>query len=109
MFRSVLLSLLLCLTLALPARAQFESGSVVGTVRDTTGGVVADATVTLLSPDTGVEVKRPSAADGTFEFVTVKPGIYVVSTEKSGLAVALVDNVQVQVGSRTRVELTMSV
>ena len=47
--------------------------------------------------------------DGTFEFVTVKPGVYVVSTEKDGLAVALVDNVQVQVGSRTRVDLTMSV
>jgi hypothetical protein len=109
MFRSVLICSFLCLAAALPARAQFESGSVVGTVRDTTGGVVPDATVTLLSPETGVEVKRPSAADGTYEFVTVRPGLYVVSTEKDGLALALVDNVQVQVGSRTRVDLTMSV
>src|SRR6185295_8762312 len=53
--------------------------------------------------------KRPSAADGTYEFVTVKPGLYVVSTEKNGLAVALVDNVRVQVGSRTRVDLAMTV
>jgi hypothetical protein len=109
MFRSLLFTLFICLVLALPARAQFESGAVVGTVRDTTGGVVADAIVTLLSPDTGVEVKRTSGGDGTFEFVTVKPGIYVVSTEKAGLAVALVDNVQVQVGGRTRVDLTMGV
>jgi hypothetical protein len=109
MYRSVLFPLLICLVLALPAYAQFESGAVVGTVRDTTGGVVADATVTLLSPDTGVEVKRPSAADGAYEFVTVKPGVYVVSAEKSGLAVALVENVQVQVGGRTRVDLAMSV
>src|SRR5436190_17097364 len=98
MFRSLLLSLVFSLTLVLPALAQFESGSVVGTVRDTTAGVVANATVTLLNPETGVEVKRPSGPDGTYEFVTVKPGIYVVSTEKDGLAVALVDNVQVQVG-----------
>jgi hypothetical protein len=109
MFRSVFFTIFICLVVALPARAQFESGSVVGTVRDTTGGVVADASVTLLSPDTGVEVKRTSGGDGTFEFVTVRPGIYVVSTEKAGLAVALVDNVQVQVGGRTRVDLTMSV
>jgi len=109
MFRSLLFSSFLCLVLAFPARAQFESGSVVGTVRDTTGGVVPDATVTLLSPETGVEVKRPTADDGTYEFVTVRPGVYVVSTEKDGLAAALVDSVQVQVGSRTRVDVTMSV
>jgi hypothetical protein len=109
MFRSFLLSSFLCLTVALPAFAQFESGAVVGTVRDTTGGVVADATITLVSPETGVEVKRPSAGDGTFEFITVRPGLYVVSAEKTGLSVALVDNVQVQVGGRTRVDLAMSV
>src|ERR1051325_266926 len=109
MFRSVPIAAFLCLILALPAHAQFESDPVVGTGRDTTGGVIGDATVTLFSPETGVEVKRASAADGTFEFVTVKPGAYVVTTEKGGLAIAVVDNVRVQVGSRTRVDLTMSV
>src|SRR5262245_16516150 len=109
MFRSVLLSSLICLVVALPASAQFESGSVVGTVRDAPGAVALDASVTPLRPETGVEVKRPSAGDGTFEFVTVRPGLYVVSAEKMGLSVALVDNVQVQVGSRTRVDLAMSV
>lgn len=69
----VLFVLLTCLAFCAPARAQFESGSVVGTVRDTTGAVVPDAAVTLLSPDTGVEVKWQSGGDGTFEFVTVRP------------------------------------
>ena len=41
--------------------------------------------------------------------MNVKPGIYAVTAEKTGLAVALVDNVQVQVGARPRVEVTMSV
>ena len=41
MFRSFLLSSFLCLTIALGAFAHFESGAVVGTVRDTTGGMVA--------------------------------------------------------------------
>ena len=54
-------------------------------------------------------MKRTSGADGTFEFVTVKPGVYVVTAEKTGLSMALVDNVQVQVGSRPRVDLTMAV
>ena len=95
----LLLCTFLCVVSVRPSWAQFESGSVVGTVRDTTGGVVAEASVTLLSPDTGVEVKRTTGGDGTYEFVTVRPGIYVVSAEKTGLAIALVDNVQVQVGA----------
>jgi Carboxypeptidase regulatory-like domain/TonB-dependent Receptor Plug Domain len=92
-----------------PARAQFESGAVVGLIRDTTGGVIADASVTLLNTETGVEAKRTSAPDGTYEFVTVRPGVYVVTGEKAGLSVALVENVRVQVGGRMRVDLTMSV
>jgi hypothetical protein len=91
------------------ARAQFETAAVIGTVRDTSGAVVADATLTLMSPGTGVSVKRTSGPDGAYEFVTVKPGVYVVSAEKPGLAMALVENVQVQVGSRARVDLTMTV
>ena len=41
-----------------PAWAQFETAAVVGTVRDSSGAVVVDATITLLNPDTGVSVKR---------------------------------------------------
>jgi hypothetical protein len=99
----------LILLLATSARAQFESGSVVGTVRDMSGAVIAAAAVTLTNPETGVSVKRTSGGDGGFEFVTVRPGLYIVTAEKSGLAIALVDNVRVQVGSRPRVELTMAV
>ena len=53
MTRLIVAVLLLCLT-ALPLYAQFETASVVGTVRDTTGAVVAGATVTLTNVDTGV-------------------------------------------------------
>ena len=94
---------------AAPAWAQFETAAVVGTVRDSSGAVVVDATITLLNPDTGVSVKRVTGSDGSYEFITVKPGTYVVTAEKAGLSVALVDNVQVQVGSRPRVDLTMTV
>src|SRR5262245_10932494 len=105
-------SVLLVVTLlfvSAPARAQFESGAVVGTVRDTSGGVVADASVTLLNSETGVSMKRTTGSDGSYEFVNVKPGLYVVTAEKAGLAIALVDNVQVQVGARPRVDLSMGV
>jgi hypothetical protein len=107
--RSTFVWVTCALLLAGPAWAQFESGSVVGTVRDTTGAVVPEATLTLVSADTGLSVSRPSGPDGQFEFANVKPGIYAVTAEKPGLAVVLVDNVQVQVGGRPRVDVTMTV
>ncbi len=42
-------------------------------------------------------------------FFTVKPGTYVITAEKSGFSIALVDNVQVTVGARQRVDLSMAV
>lgn len=53
--------------------------------------------------ETGISIVRASGADGNYEFAAVKPGRYVVSAEKTGFAVALVDNVHVQVGARRRV------
>jgi hypothetical protein len=97
--------------LALPGRAlaQFETAAVVGTVRDGSGAVVADARVTLTSLDTGVSSERQSDAAGNFEFFNVRIGRYVVTADKAGFSVAVVDNVQVSVGARLRVDVAMAV
>src|ERR1044071_7794704 len=101
----------LCVSLvfAAPALAQFETASVVGTIRDTSGAVVPGAKVTLTNTGTGVSVVRTSNGEGTYEFVTVKSGTYVVTAEQTGFSIALIDNVQVQVGARLRVDLQMAV
>src|SRR5262249_15480997 len=99
----------LLLVCAATAFAQFDTGSVVGTVRDSSGACVPGPTVTLTSTATGITVTKTTGADGGYEFFTVRPGIYLVTSEKSGFAIALVDNVQVQVAARLRVDLQMSV
>src|SRR5215472_7949506 len=113
MFRSALsrlcytsVFLLLCVTSAF---AQFDTASVVGTVRDASGAVVPDAKVTLTNTATGVSAMRMSNAEGLYEFVTVRPGTYVATAEKQGFSLALVDNVEVQVAARLRVDLQMAV
>ena len=97
------------LLMASAAAAQFDSATVVGTVRDASGGVVAEATVTLTGVDTGISVTRTSGDNGSFEFPAVRPGRYVVTAEKTGFALAMVENVVVQVGARLRVDLPMPV
>src|SRR5437899_10328588 len=94
---------------AASASAQFDTASVVGTVRDSSGAVVPAATVTLTNAQTGLSIVKTTNAAGLYEFFTIKPGTYVITAEKPGFAIALVDNVQVQVGSRPRVDLTMTV
>src|SRR6266571_1309272 len=108
--RASLLILPVLLGFGIPrASAQFDTASVVGTVKDSSGATVPDAKVTLTNTETGVSVARTTGQDGGYEFVTVKPGIYVVTAEKSGFAIALMDNVQVQVAARMRVDLSLSV
>jgi hypothetical protein len=104
------LVLLFLLVAGVPrASAQFETASVVGTVRDQSGATVPGAKVTLTSTATSVALTRTTTADGTYEFVTVKGGIYLLTAEKGGFALALTDNVQVQVGARLRVDMQMAV
>ncbi len=109
MRRTCFLVLLYLLALTRPAAAQFETASVVGAVRDTSGAAVADAKVTLTGLETGVSQTRTSDAAGAFEFFNVRIGTYAVTAEKAGFAIALVDGVQVTVGERRRVDVEMSV
>ncbi len=97
---------LLVLTVA-PAFAQFDTATVVGTVRDNTGAVVPGATVTLTNLDTGIAVVTVTDANGNFEFMTVRIGRYMVTAELEGFSIALADNVQVTVGARQRVDLKL--
>jgi hypothetical protein len=56
------------------AFAQFETATVVGTVRDTSGAVVPQAKVTLTNTQTGVSAERQTDANGNYEFFTVRIG-----------------------------------
>ena len=107
--RLVVVSVLVFFSGVAPVLAQFDSAAVVGTVRDSSSAVVPGAKVTLTSAETGISVSKTTGDDGNFEFAAVKPGIYVVTAEKAGFSLAMVDNIRAQVGARLRVDLTMPV
>jgi hypothetical protein len=89
------------------AYAQFDTASVVGTVKDNTGAVVPGATVMLTNLDTGIAVTRVSDENGNYEFMTVRAGRYKVTAELEGFSIALADNVDITVGARQRVDLQL--
>ncbi len=72
--KRIVFALLAIALLAAPAWAQFETGTVVGTLKDSTGAVVPGAKVTLTNTQTGVTNEKTSDANGSYEFFTVRPG-----------------------------------
>ncbi len=91
------------------AHAQFETGAITGTVRDNSGGVLPGVTVTLANTETGVVQVATTNDAGVYEFFTLRLGRYDLLAELSGFAAARVASVQVGIGARQRVDVTLSV
>ncbi|MBO0800783.1 MAG: carboxypeptidase regulatory-like domain-containing protein, partial [Blastocatellia bacterium] len=91
------------------AYAQFETATVLGTVRDQNRAVLPVATVTLKNIATGITQTTLTDANGDFLFTSVKIGNYRVTAELKGFATAVVEQVTVTVEARQRVDLTMQV
>ncbi|MBI3680038.1 MAG: TonB-dependent receptor [Acidobacteria bacterium] len=89
--------------------AQFESATVLGTVRDSAQALIAAAAVTLQNVATGVTARQETDGSGDFQFVNVRPGNYTLKVEKSGFAPASAAQFTVTVGTRQRVDLTLQV
>ncbi|MCU1234830.1 MAG: Outer rane receptor for ferrienterochelin and colicin, partial [Candidatus Solibacter sp.] len=59
--------------------AQFESATILGSVRDPQGGAIIGASVVLNSLETGVTARATTDANGNYQFVTVRIGHYDVA------------------------------
>ena len=94
---------------ALKAFAQYDTGSVVGEVRDATGAVLPGATVTVLNKDTASKYAVVSGSDGEYEVPSLHTGNYRISAEHPGFSTSIADNVTVSVGARQRIDLTLEV
>src|ERR1700761_5957736 len=66
------------------AVAQVDTGSILGTVKDTSGAVVPGAKVTLSNEDTGLVEITTSGSAGEYTFSPVKIGHYSVTAEFKG-------------------------
>ncbi len=91
------------------AWAQKDMGGLAGTVRDSTGAVVADAKVIVSDPDRGDKVETKTNAEGEFVVTPLKVGRYNLTVEKTGFKKAVAGPVQVDVQERPAVNFTLQV
>jgi hypothetical protein len=97
-------ALLLC---ASASYAQTFYGSLVGTVSDTSGAAVPDATTTLTNVGTAERRTMTTDASGNYQFVNLVPGQYRIEVEKTGFQRFVREPITVAVQSSVRIDVPM--
>ncbi|WP_213805557.1 TonB-dependent receptor [Granulicella sp. dw_53] len=87
--------------------AQFESASVLGYVRDSSGAAIPNTTVTLTNTATSIAQKVTTDGEGKFEFSSIQIGQYVVETQAAGFERSQTQPFTVTTNARQRVDVAM--
>ena len=110
--RVLFLALIACGTLAtLPssAIAQSVSGTILGTVTDPSGAVMADAKVTVVNEGTGLTRTVMTDANGEYVVPSIPTGRYTVMAEITGFKTLALSNIELGVDQRARIDLKLEV
>lgn len=104
---SIFLAVLLCL--AIPAMAQVTTGTILGTVRDSTGAVVPGAQVTITETSKGTSTQYATDETGGYNAPFLAPGTYSVAIEKTGFKKQVRSGIIVQVDQKARIDVSLEV
>lgn len=98
-----------CLLCVIPglAAAQAVTGTILGTVTDSSGGVVPGASVTLTNMATGVSRTVVTDSNGDYAAPSLHTGTYSVKTEIQGFKTVTMSDVAVGVDQRVRIDVKL--
>src|ERR1051326_89674 len=72
------------LLMAQPISAQMITGEISGTVQDSSGAVIPEATITVTNEATSAVRTSSTMTNGDFVITALRPGMYRVKVEKIG-------------------------
>ena len=84
------------------------TGGINGTVTDPQGGFVPNATLTVTNIGTNAVVTVTTNNDGGFRVTNLQPGTYRIETSVTGFAPSRADNIIVEVGTSTPVDIKLT-
>ncbi len=87
---------------------QAVTGSVLGTVTDSSGAVVPGAKVMITAVDTSISRSAETNASGFYSFPQLEPGRYRVTVEREGFRKAVKDGLDVLVNTTVRADLELT-
>jgi hypothetical protein len=82
-------------------------GTILGTVTDNSGAVVAGASVDVTNVATGVTTHTQSSSTGDFTVPYLTPGTYKVTVSAAGFQKSVIDNVGLVVAQQARVNASL--
>ena len=101
--RHALLIATICLAFGLPALAQFDTGTVSGSVTDPTGAIIPQASVTIRNLNTSIETKLQSDGAGNFVAPGLPSGRYEISAAAENFGVTTTKPFVLNVGATVHV------
>ncbi len=90
-------------------QAQETTGSIAGTVHDSSGAIVPGAAITVKSSQGGASRTLVTDAAGRYSVATLPVGMYEVDVEKSGFRKAIYNEVTLSVDDHLVVDATLNV
>lgn len=104
----ILLALSAAVLFVSTAQAQVDTGSIIGTVTDSSGAVLSGAKVTLTNTGTGAALSTTSGSDGVYKFSPVRIGTYKLDATSQGFKSVTQNEVKVDVGTNVQVNITLT-
>ena len=95
--------------LTFPAMSQYTTASLAGTVRDSAGALVPEASVTVRNLDTGFVQNAVSDSSGGFLFSRLPVGSYELRVEKPGFSAYVQSGIQLSVDRVASQTVTLQV
>src|SRR5262249_32743678 len=91
------------------ASAQAVTGTLLGNITDSSGAAVPGVTVTATEVETNVSRSTVSKEAGHYSFPSMRNGKYTVSAELQGFKKVSRANVEVDVNTTVRIDMTLEV
>ena len=91
------------------AWAQAVTGTLLGSVTDSSGLPIPGASVSIIEVNTNIKSNAVTNADGNYVFSSLRNGVYRVEAELQGFKKAVRDGVEVQVNTTVRADLKLTV
>jgi hypothetical protein len=91
------------------ALAQYENGSLDGTIRDGSGAVINGAAIKITNVATASTTETKTNALGDYEFPSLRVGVYTVIASAPSFSDAVGQNITVSVGNHQHIDLTLKV
>lgn len=107
-FRIIAAILATIAAFSVSAFSQFDSGTLLGSVRDSASAALPSATVKLQNIETNITTTLTTDSSGNFQFTNVRIGRYKLTAEAAGFSSAVAENIQVTVNSRQSLNMVLT-